>query len=114
MHQHAGKHAVTWCAYVPRATRRQLSVKRGQYRSTVAQQKKTYLGVELLDSCCAPEQRLRECAELILLDLDNRDEACPGEIERVLVQAVQVALLDVAGGTWWGVWRVRGGSMVRW
>ena len=81
-------------------------MKRGQHRSTVASQKRppktitTHHAVELLDSCCAPEQRLRECAELILLDVDNRDEACPGEIERVLVQAVQVALLDVAGGTW--------------
>ena len=115
--------------------------------------KRSYLGVELEDSCHVPEQRLWlrmtstmaisalltvaarsfsraarargpqerehehtslfcgaegkgcwtvltwECAELILLDVDNRDEACPGEMERVLVQAVQVALLDVAGGT---------------
>ena len=56
-----------------------------------------------------------ECAELILLDIDNCDEACPGEIERVLFQAVQVALLDVAGGTRMqggeGAWRQHGSAV---
>ena len=56
-------------------------------------------------------QRLQQSA---LRDIDNCDEACPGKMERVLIQAVQFALLDVAGGTLRGVWRVGGGRTVRW
>ena len=73
-----------------------MGLREEQYRSA----KSSYLGVELLHRKHVPEQRLRECEELILLDVDHRDVACPREIERVLIQAVQVALLDVAGGTY--------------
>ena len=53
-------------------------------------------GVEVRHGRHVPQQLLRERSEHIALDVDRVDGACSREAKGVVVQAVDVALLDVA------------------
>ena len=65
------------------------------------------LGVEVLHGRHVLQQCPGQGEELVLLDVDCRDLLRPTEVEGVLVQALQLALLDVAGRiTWNGVFNV--------
>ena len=46
-----------------------------------------------------PEQLLRECGEIVLLEVDVRDGVGSRNVKRIIVQAVQVAFLYVTGNT---------------
>ena len=59
----------------------------------------------MLERRHVPEQRFREREEVVVLDVDYGDVGCPGEVKCVMVQAIEVAIGNIAGCVSYAVFR---------